>query len=437
MRLARSLAIVCALLLVTTAASAPLPAQVDAAPAAPAESPQNSDRAQAQHYVVLLSLDGFRFDYRDAAKNLLALGKHGAWAPEGMLPGFPAFSWPSQFTIVTGLYPGHNGIVADSFMDPTRQARFTSDYPKAAVDSSWYNGTPFWSLAERQGMRTACIRWAGCAAQIAGFRPTYQGREDADRGNKEPASEVRQIIAWLHLPAPERPHFIAAKFDEPGETARRFGPDAPETRAAVRRVDLQISKLRADLDATHLPIDLVVVSDRGFAKPDGGWITLDQFADLSGFETTGTLLYAKTEADRERVYNQLKKATSEFFVYRLKNLPASLNDRNDRMGDPVIVATGPYAVRVHAPAGAAGPPPRTEAPPRIVDGFDPHLVPQMKGIFCAAGPDIVEGRTVAPFESVNLYPWLAHLLGLTPPKTDGSLNILSGTLRDNGDEIGK
>jgi alkaline phosphatase D len=33
---------------------------------------------------------------------------------------------------------------------------------------------------------------------------------------------------------------------------------------------------------------------------------------------------------------------------------------------------------------------------------------------------------------VNLYPWLAHLLGLNPPKSDGSLNILSGTLRDGG-----
>jgi hypothetical protein len=26
---------------------------------------------------------------------------------------------------------------------------------------------------------------------------------------------------------------------------------------------------------------------------------------------------------------------------------------------------------------------------------------------------------------------MAHLLGLHPPKTDGDLNILSGTLRDN------
>lgn len=425
MRLARFLASVWAGLLLA-AANGPLHAQANAAPEASAGSTRNADWAQGRPYVVLISLHGFGADEQDAAKNLLSIGRHGAWAPEGMLPGFPAFSWPNQYAMVTGLAPGQNGIVADTFMDPSRQARFAADDPKIAADASWYSGTPLWSLAEAQGMRTACMGWAGCTAQIAGFRPAYLGQD-----GQEPAAEIRQILAWLHLPAAQRPHFITAEFAEPGESTLKFGPDAPETRAAVRRIDLHIGKLRADLDATHLPIDLVVVSDHGFVKPDGGWITLDQLADLSGIDIAGTLLYAKTDADGERVYNQLKKATSEFVVYRLKNLPANLKGRNPRMGDPVIVATGPYAIRAHAPAAAVDP------LPRAVDGFDPHLVPQMKGIFFAAGPDIVEGRTVAPFGNVNLYPWLAHLLGLNPPKNDGSLNILSGTLRDDGDETGK
>ena len=67
-------------------------------------------------------------------------------------------------------------------------------------------------------------------------------------------------------------------------------------------------------------------------------------------------------------------------------------------------------------------------------GFDPHKLPEMKASFFAAGPDIVADKTVAPFENVNLYPWLAHMLGLNPPKTDGSLNVLAGTLRDGGAE---
>jgi alkaline phosphatase D len=61
----------------------------------------------------------------------------------------------------------------------------------------------------------------------------------------------------------------------------------------------------------------------------------------------------------------------------------------------------------------------------------------MKASFFAAGPDILQGKTVAPFENVNLYPWLAHLLGLNPPKSDGDLNVLVGILHDNGNSDAK
>ena len=33
-------------------------------------------------------------------------------------------------------------------------------------------------------------------------------------------------------------------------------------------------------------------------KVEGGWINLEDFADLSDFETAGSLLYGKTEEDR-------------------------------------------------------------------------------------------------------------------------------------------
>ena len=198
-------------------------------------------------------------------------------------------------------------------------------------------------------------------------------------------------------------------------------------------MDAIVGKLEVALKSTHLPIDLVIVSDHGMVKSQGDWINLDQFADLTGFDTAGSLLYGKTEADRARVYDQLKHASPQFVAYRLKNVPADLNyNQNPREGDPVIVATGPYAIRAHAPAAG-----ETDKPPTIgMHGFDPHLIPEMKASFFAAGPDLVLGKTVAPFENVNLYPWLAHMLGLKAPKSDGSLNILSATLRDGGVEAG-
>jgi alkaline phosphatase D len=393
----------------------------------------NSAWAESQHYVVLVSLDGFRWDYakRDNATHLLGLGKRGVWAPEGMLPSYPSLTFPNHYTMVTGLYPGRHGLVANRFLDPARGTRFASTEAQAVTDGSWYSGVPLWSLAESQGMRTASLLWVGSEAKIAGFRPSFYAHYDS---KNEPSPESQQAriddtVALLRLPPADRPHFIAIYYSEPDHEGREFGPDAPQNRAAELKMDAIVGKLEAALKATRLPIDLVVVSDHGMVKSQDGWIDLDQFADLTGFDTVGSLLYAKTEDDRARVYDQLKHASSQFVVYRLKNVPAGLNfNQNPREGDPIIVATGPYAIRAHAPpAGQA------DHPPAIgMHGFDPRTIPEMKAIFFAAGPDLVPGKTVAPFENVNLYPWLAHLLGLHPPKSDGNLNILSGTLRDGG-----
>jgi predicted AlkP superfamily pyrophosphatase or phosphodiesterase len=408
-----------------------------ALPLAHADNGPNSTGAQSRHYVVMVSLDGFRWDYakRDNAVHLLALAKEGVWAPEGMLPSYPSLTFPNHFTIVTGLYPEHHGLVANSFLDPALQQRYGMSNAQTVTDGSWYSGTPLWSLAESQGMRTACLFWPGSEAEIAGYRPTWYAQFNA---KTEATPEVQQAriddaVALLRLPAEERPHLILMYFSEPDHEGHEYGPDATETRAAALKMDALMGRLKKALDATGLAIDLVVVSDHGMARTPDQWVTLDQFVNLTGFDTVGSLLYGKTEADRARVYEQLKKASSQFMVFRRKNVPAELNyNQNPREGDPVIVATGPYAIRAHAPA--TGKP--DHPPERGMHGFDPRVVPEMKASFFAAGPDIVRGKTVAPFENVNLYPWVAHLLGLAPAKNDGSLNILAGTLRDGGNEPG-
>lgn len=409
----------------------------------------NSAAAQAARYVVLVSLDGFRWDYaeRDGAKHLLALGRAGAWAPKGMIPSFPSVTFPNHYSIVTGLYPEHHGIVANNFYDPERHAQFAVHDKAAVADGTWYGGVPLWSLAESRGMRTACLFWPGSEAQIAGERPTWYSKLDAAPVDTAALEQARidDTAALLRLPAGERPHFIAIHFSEPDDAGHKYGPDAPQTRAAVLKVDAIVGRLKAALDKTGLPLDLVVVSDHGMAKVEGGWIDLDSFAKLDGFETVGALLYPKTEEDAARAYNELKHASSQFFVYRRKNVPGNLHySGSPREGDPVIVPTGPYAIRALAPSAARAPEAArpataattagTDEPPRGAHGYDPQRMPEMKAIFFAAGPDIVPGKTVQPFDNVNLYPWMAHLLGLKPGKNDGNPNILAGTLRDNGGE---
>ena len=384
----------------------------------------NAPAQQSKHYVVLVSLDGFRYDYarKYGAKNLLGMAAHGASAPDGMLPSYPSITFPNHYTLVTGLYPEHHGIVGMQFYDPARKEQYGFNKP-SALDGSWYGGEPLWVLAEKQGMRAACFFWPGSEAEIDGERPSYYLHFDK---NYPDEGRVQQVLDWLKLPAEQRPHFITLYYSNTDDAGHAHGPDAPETRDAVRHVDQMIGELRRGLAATHLPVDLVVVSDHGMIKQDAQWITLDADADLSKFVTVGSFLYAPSEADAQAAYDQLKSADARFMVYRRKNVPAALEfNANPREGDPVVVPRGPYAIRAHAPADGKDDPPHIGA-----HGFDPREIPEMKAIFYAEGPDIQAGVKLRVFENVNVYPLLVHILELDPPQVDGSLSVLSPALKE-------
>jgi alkaline phosphatase D len=390
-------------------------------------NPSNAAGQQSKHYVVLVSLDGFRYDYpaKYSAKNLLAMGARGASAPDGMIPSYPSVTFPNHYSIVTGLYPDHHGIVANSFYDPTRKETYSYTNPKTTSDGSWYSGTPLWVLAEQQGMRAASFFWPTSDAEIQGKRPSFYVApyDDNFPGDKR----VEQVLAWLRLPPETRPHLIALYYPDTDHAGHAYGPDAPETAEAVRHVDEMVGKLWEGIAASGLPVDLIVVADHGMETLQGDWVILDKWADLSQFETSGPLLYAKSEADAEKAYQSLNGASDKFKVYRRAQVPAYLHfNSNPREGDPVIVPTGPYSIVAHDPNAGGG---TTRTPPRGGHGYDPRQMPSMKAIFFAAGPDIRSGVTVAPFENVDVYPLIARILKLRMGPIDGKLDPLQGMLK--------
>jgi predicted AlkP superfamily pyrophosphatase or phosphodiesterase len=419
-------------------------AAASATPAVPAHAPQvvisehgaNRAEQQKKHYVILVSLDGFRYDYAEKyhAENLLALAKGGATAPQGMIPSYPSLTFPNHYTLATGLYPEHHGIVGNSFYDPAekRTYKFTD---ASVTDGSWYGGTPIWVLAEQQGMRAACFFWPGSEAEIQGTRPSYYAKYD----DKVPDDKrVAQVLDWLQLPAEQRPHLITLYFADVDHAGHEYGPDTEQVRAAVQVVDREIGALREGVGKLNLPVDVIVVSDHGMAKVEGDWITLDQyFPDAGAFEKIlPPQLYAKSEADAQRAYEGLKGKSEKFEVYRRAQMPAALHDdSNPRSGDPIVVPTGPYLVRFSAPP--AGTP---EHQMVGAHGYDPKAIPEMKATFVAAGPDIRAGAKVAPFENVNVYPLLVKLLGLDivhlrTGAIDGDLKVLQPILVEGAGKI--
>ena len=389
------------------------------------DNPPNTAEQQAKHYVILVSLDGFRYDYpaKYGAPHLQQMAVDGASAPEGMLPSYPSLTFPNHLTLVTGLYPEHHGIVANSFYDPARTPDEGQTYvykSKTNTDGSWYSGVPLWSLAEQQGMRAACLFWPGSEAEIAGKRPSYYEKFD---DKLDDAKRVDQVIAWLNLPPEQRPHLITMYFSNVDHAGHTYGPDSEEVRAAVHHLDDVIGDLQAKLATLKLPVDLVVVADHGMVAVQGDPIDLSTFADLSDAHTEGSLIYAKDEAAAEKIYEQFKAHPDpRFSVYRRANVPKELHyDSNPREGDPVVVPNGPYALRTKPPA------------PNWVNnkgehGYDPLKMPEMKAIFFADGPDIRPGTKVATFRNVAVYPFLVRILGLISPVVDGQLETLSPAL---------
>lgn len=429
-RLFRRIALLAALTVSFAAGAQPIAAQArreSARSLPPILSVNHGPNAPSQldkHYVVLVSLDGFRWDYptKYGATHLLSIGAHGASAPEGMIPAYPSLTFPNHYTIITGLYPEHHGIVANTFYDPARREIYSFRNPETVRDGSWYGGVPLWSLAEKQGMRTACFFWPGSEAKIAGERPSYYLRYDAHYPDQ---NRMDQVIAWLRLPPAQRPHFITLYYSEVDYEGHLHGPDSEQVRTAVKHEDVLMGELESRLNALHLPIDLVIVSDHGMARVEGDVISLDKFASLNGFKTVGSLLYPRSEADAERAYQQLKAADAGFQVFRRARVPPELHfNSNPREGDPVVVAQGPYLIRAHASQS-------DEAHSALVGnhGYNPFKMKSMRAIFFAEGPDIRPGTKLNPFENVNVFPFLVKILGLTSPKVDGDPNVLSTALR--------
>ncbi len=318
-----------------------------------------STSSTARPTILLVSLDGFRWDYihRYPTPEIRRLLARGARA-EALIPPFPTKTFPSHYTAVTGLYPEHHGIVANTMYDPNLKARFSLADRAAVEDERWWGGEPIWVTGAQQGRVTASLFWPGSEGKVKGVRPRYWARYNPGISRD---AQVETLLEWLDKPVAERPVFLAAYFSEVDAAGHRDGPDAPSVRAAVERVDRVLGQLRQGLERRGLAdeINLILISDHGMTEVSRDrLIVLDDYLDLATvdvIEWSPVLMLSARDGNHERMFRQLAGAHPQLTVYRKADIPARLHFRASPRITP-IVAIASEGWTIASRADAARPP---------------------------------------------------------------------------------
>lgn len=375
-------------------------------------------------YVILVSFDGFRHDYveRFNLTHFKEFIRQGA-AAEGLIPSFPSKTFPNHYTIVTGLYPGHHGLVDNSFFDSELDLQYGMRDRDRVENATFYGGTPLWQLVQQKGLHSASYFWVGSEAPIQGRYPTYYYKYDESVAD---SIRVDQAITWLTLPKKERPHFITLYFSLVDSEGHRTGTHSEQLKSKLQEADNLLGRLMHQVKRINLPVNIILVSDHGMLElkqEEASYITLSHlinFADSSVKIINGGTQVHLYSSLVDSLHRILKKNEIHYRVYKRDEMPLRWHYNNPRVGDLLLVAHPGYYFQILSKNFG-----NVKYPVFGVHGYDPAEVPEMNGIFYASGPNIKTGATLPAFENVHIYPFIARLLGIQPPVTDGDLSVLN------------
>lgn len=402
----------------------------------PTASPDHKATDSASHVrtpaahapLLLVSIDGFRTDYldRNQSPTLSTMAANGVRA-KWMQPAFPSLTFPNHYTLVTGKYPDHTGIINNSMHDKTL-GRFSLSRREAVQDGRWWDqAEPIWVSADKQGLRTATMFWPGSEAEIRGYRPDYWFQYS---GVVSGDQRVDQILAWLDLPAAQRPDFLTLYFDRVDHAGHEYGPDTPQVDAAIRQVDGAMAQLVTGLKARRIydKLNIIVISDHGMASvPKGHEILLDKLIDLDHMHIVamGILAGFNPKPGYEKsVADKLLKKHPHMRCWRKGHFPARLNyGTNART--PAISCLADVGWRISSSDYIKN----RKRPMTLGEhGYDIDG-PLMHALFIAHGPGFRAGVVVDGFPNVDVYPLMTHLLGIKAQANDGNMTPWKNALR--------
>ena len=383
-----------------------------------------------QPYIILISFDGFRWDYthRGITPNLKRIKENGASALS-LMPVFPSKTFPNHYSIITGMYPENHGIIHNDFYDSFTGNRYKVGDTTSVRESKWYLGEAFWETAERQGIITASYFWPGSEVHLKYRRSHYVEYYEHERPYK---TRVADVLNWLKLPEEKRPHFFTLYFDATDTYGHEYGPDSPEINQAIKQLDDILGMLLSGLEEIDIlqKTNIIVVSDHGMTSVDGkSLINIEKILTGRQFKLQGygpVMMLTCPEQEKDLIYKKLQQQQAHFKVYLREKLPGFYHFSDHPFILPVILIAdmGWTLVTNDLEKKLIN---RTIGGNHGYDNF--HL--DMHGIFYATGPAFKKGYRCGTIRNIDIYPLLCKIFNIFPRQNiDGKLERIEFILRE-------
>jgi arylsulfatase A-like enzyme len=434
--------------------------------------------AKPQHHVVVVVWDGMRPDFvtEQGTPTLWKLAREGTTFGNHHA-AYPSATMVNGTAMVTGVYPGNSGIIANHVYRPDIDPHHAVDVEMLSVvekgdelSGGKYIAAPtIAELVQRAGARSL-IAAAKTVGLLLDRHPNDVGANNSAtlfEGKALPGAALAVINEKLgRFPSAhfqrdswttkalmdvlwkdDVPAFSILWLGEPDLTEHETAPGAPEARVAIKSADENLAAVLSALDGRKArgTTDVLVVSDHGFSTIRRS-IDLRKILNEAGFAATtelngeakpgdimlagngGSVLFYVTGHDAtvtRRLVEFLQQSDFAGVIFTKQPMEGTFgleqaNIQSDHAPDVVM------AFRWDASKNQFGVPGMIDADWQRAAGKGTHATLSrfdMHSTLIAAGPDFKRGETDdLPTGNVDLAPTILQILAIkSPQKMDGRI----------------
>ncbi|XP_046561053.1 glycerophosphocholine cholinephosphodiesterase ENPP6-like [Haliotis rubra] len=410
--------------------------------------------------VLLISMDGFRYDYLDMVDtpNFDDFARQGVKLPY-MNNSFTTLTFPNHYTIVTGLWEESHGIIGNHMYDPM----FNASFGMGTTESRWWDeGEPLWVTAKKKGLKTGTYYWPGSEVEIRGFRPDIWFKYSDKTPYKE---RVDTVIDWFKN---KDVRMATLYYPEPDHTGHGYGPDSQQVKDKVKYMDGILGYLMEKLKDNDLEntVNVIVTSDHGMVDVDNinKVVDITDHVNMTLIDSVpmyGPVMHILPKDGQDDNIMADLEGVSNITAYKKDDIPEHFHYRNNRRIMPIVIiadegwqlttkkdkvarstlkATHGYDnnlrrltlltqssqfLLIHFQNKTK----KAKSTLKATHGYDNALM-SMKPIFLARGPNFKTNFTSDPIKNVDIYPLVCKLLKIEPAPNNGSLTRVNAFIQD-------